>query len=129
MYDANFRIQTENLGDSEGSLHASATVRFAVVFIGSSLFKLHGECLSLLAQLVAHGDGFLVNSRRNRIFVKDNIVRSRFVVNPSDRVTSANSKLCWLKGKKTRIGSHLKTVTNVRGLDKGYGSFKAETIR
>lgn len=63
-------------------MHTSTTVWFAVVFVGTSLGELHGEGVTFLSQLFAHGDGLLVDPIGDGIFVEDDVVRSGLVVDP-----------------------------------------------
>jgi len=58
---------------------------FAVVFIGSLGIELHAEGVTLVSDLVIHGDLFLVNTLRDGFFIEDNIVRSGLIENPVTR--------------------------------------------
>ena len=57
-------------------------MRLAVVFISSGSIELHGEGVTLFAQLVVHGDLLLVYACWDRVFIEDNIVGSGLVVGP-----------------------------------------------
>ena len=72
------------LSDDKHSVHASTTVRLAIVSILSRNVKLHFKEFAFLSNLIInHRDCFLVNTARDAVHVKDHVVGATLVVNPS----------------------------------------------
>lgn len=72
-----------SLRNDEQGLHAGATVRLAVVGVVSRGVERHDEGVALLAELLVHGDFFLIDARGNGLLVKDDVVGSSLVVDPA----------------------------------------------
>jgi len=61
-------------------LHARALVRFAVVAVGTGNVKLVGDLLPRAVQVVFVGDLVSIDASRDVVFVEDDVVRERLVV-------------------------------------------------
>ena len=69
-----------SLVDDDLALHARALVRFAVVAVGTGNVKLVGDLLPRAVQVVFVGDLVSIDASRDVVFVEDNVVRERLVV-------------------------------------------------
>ena len=74
-----------SLDDNENTFHTGSTVRFTVVRILASGVELFGVGVTLLSELLVHGDCFLRNTIWDAILVENNIVGASLVVDPTIR--------------------------------------------
>ena len=74
--------------DDDRTLHAGTLVRLAVVTVGASLVKLVGHLFARAVQVVLVGDGVGVDALRHVVFVEDDVVRERLVVDEFNGLTS-----------------------------------------
>tara|TARA_B100000519_G_scaffold10391_1_gene8096 strand:- start:1490 stop:1951 length:462 start_codon:yes stop_codon:yes gene_type:complete len=69
-----------NLVDDDLALHARALVRFAVEFVGTGGVKLVRDLLPWAVQVVLVGDLVSIDPIRDGVFIEDDVVRERLVV-------------------------------------------------
>ena len=69
-----------DLVDDDLALHARALVRFAVVAVGTGNVKLVRDLLPRAVQVVLVGDLVGIDASRDVVFVEDDVVRERLVV-------------------------------------------------
>ena len=69
-----------NLVDDDLALHARALVRFAVEFVGTGGVKLVRDLLPWAVQVVLVGDLVNIDPIRDGVFIEDDVVRERLVV-------------------------------------------------
>ena len=72
--------KTNRLLDDDLTGHARTLVRFAVVAVGTGDVKLVGHLLTRTVEVVFVGDGVGVDTSRDVVFIEDDVVRERLVV-------------------------------------------------
>ena len=77
----------QHLVDDDLTLHASSLVRLAVIAVLSGHIELPGDGLTRGVQVVLVGERVGVDSSRDGILVKDNVVRESGVVGPRHGVS------------------------------------------
>jgi hypothetical protein len=71
---------SNRLLDDDLTGHASTLVRFAVVAVGTGDVELVGHLLARTVEVVFVGDGVGVDASRDVVFIEDDVVRERLVV-------------------------------------------------
>ena len=66
--------------DDDLTSHARTLVRFAVVAVGTGDVELVGHLLTRTVEVVFVGDGVGVDTSRDVVFIEDDVVRERLVV-------------------------------------------------
>jgi hypothetical protein len=66
--------------DDDLTGHARTLVRFAVVAVGTGDVELVGHLLTRTVEVVFVGDGIGVDTSRDVVFIEDDVVRERLVV-------------------------------------------------
>ena len=74
--------------DDDLTRHARTLVRFAVVAVRTRGVELVRHLLARAVQVVFVRDGVDVDARRHVVFVEDDVVRERLVVDEFNRFTS-----------------------------------------
>lgn len=72
--------RTNRLLDDDLTGHARTLVRFAVVAVGTGDVELVGHLLTRTVEVVFVGDGIGVDTSRDVVFIEDDVVRERLVV-------------------------------------------------
>ena len=95
----------QHLVDDDLALHASSLVRLAVVVVLSRDIELPGDGLTRGVQVVLVGEGVSVDSGRDGILVKDDVVRESGVVGPRHRVSLGDGDRGRLEDERLRGSS------------------------
>ena len=99
-------ITFRHLLDDDLTLHAGTLVRLAVELVGTSLVELVAHLFARAVQVVLVGDRVGVDAIRNGVFVEDDVVRERLVVDEFNRFTSLDRD-----GRRLFIGKSRASVS------------------